>query len=357
MVFQPVDSKPARCISSESITYPRHLFSSYSAGEVGFGIMNKANFSNIKWRSLRMPTLRFYHTEFETAGHHGPAKFPVKQRTFCDMILCVKKYSFSISNGVPVMDVASERYGSWYYNRTDFNEPTWVDIPGRNGFVLNENGTGPQTNISFREFKVSLSERNMVAFSNSDTILNGQLDIYENLVDEGWSCISNHTVIQVDKRLPPISASHFWLENLNLARIVDKGGLPLVVSRMTAAASRLFRDKDVIPVKGKVHRSIIIVDIRWPWVALPATIWLFAVMFLALTIRVCRENDPALWKTSSLPLIYHGFKDRDVVDMKAAGSGLERVSGMEKFSENLIVRIRRDSSDGQLKLTKTVSSA
>lgn len=60
--------------------------------------------------------------------------------------------------------------------------------------------------------------------------------------------------------------------NMDILRIVDGGGLTLAIPQFADAASRLLRDKDAIPVEEKAYQSIVMVGLRWPWLALPASI-------------------------------------------------------------------------------------
>ncbi|KAJ2992302.1 hypothetical protein NUW58_g2210 [Xylaria curta] len=347
---------------ASSIIYPRHLFGVSSAtwedwlrGDFrppkdGFPA-NSSNF--LKWQSRRLPLLRFCHAELESEGYDGPERISARQATLCNLTPCVKNYSFSISNGVPTMDVVGERYGSWYFNTSDYLGLWWADVPGRNGFILNESGTYPYTNLSSIGF--SLSRGTTLPFLQANAQYNGQLFFREIFADDVRNRISNSTGIQFKKSF--LTASVPFMnprdaQSSALQRITDNGGLTWAVPRIAAAASRYIRDTGAVPVEGYAHRSIIIVEVRWSWLALPATTWLCGVVFLALTMWVCRGNDQVLWKTSSLPLIYHGFEDRDVAAFETTDGGLERVSGMEKYSQNLYARLQRDSNDGQLKLMR-----
>ncbi|KAJ3565318.1 hypothetical protein NPX13_g7551 [Xylaria arbuscula] len=368
------------CIYPFSIYYPRHLIwlshpeygtvldfgqeafrNSYDTFLSSSFAVDSSDFA--RWQSFRIPTLQFWHVELETKDHESLMMISVRQASSCDMTLCVKEHSFSISNGVPKMDVLSERYGSWYFNITkgqSWDNYWWTDIPGRNGFALIENGTYPYVNLSSADFRLSVETRNLISFEHIDSldtlaVIGGQLTGEEIFARDGENCISNETGIQIKNVTLAINESGEYLySNMAVTRIVDNGGLPWAVPRLAAAASRLFRDTDASPVEGIAYHSIVIVEVRWPWLAFPVAIWLCGSLFLALTIWFCRGSDRILWKTSSLPLIYHGFEDRDVAAMKTTGGGLEHVSGMEKLSQKLYARIRRDSDDGQLKLTRTL---
>ncbi|KAI0814286.1 hypothetical protein GGR55DRAFT_701954 [Xylaria sp. FL0064] len=324
-------------IYASCIKYERHLFGACSDGYTDFlplrHLINEGGFHSnssdfLKWQSRKIPLMSIYHVELKTEGHKGSGRILERQATSYDFIPCVKKYSFSISNGVPTVNTVGERYGSWYFHTTDLNEnlrvwevkPQWVDVEGRNGIILKENSTDPCTNLSSRDFSFDLSQDNAYC------------------ADDERNRISKNRGIQFSgKSLITYGQTYGDQQTVLLAQIVKNGGLTWAAPRMAAAASKYLRDKGAIPVEGHAYRSIIIVEIRWPWLALPVTTWLCGVMFLGLTI---------------LPLIYHGFKDQDVATFKTSSS-LEGVSEMEKYSENLYTRIRRDSNDRQLRLMRT----
>ncbi|KAI8952593.1 hypothetical protein F4801DRAFT_599768 [Xylaria longipes] len=384
IVAEVFASHSGRYIYASDISYPRHLFgtSSSDIDDASFdyrGVnvykdgfpLNLSDFS--KWQSRRLPILRFCHVELESVGHDGPESLSARQATLCYLTPCVKRYSFSISNGIPILNTLGERYGSWYFNATGLKSSngtlyysktgnlfemmiglSWADVPGKNGLVLNENSTYPALNLSSIEF--GLGQENIFPFSNTASQYNGQVSVTEGFADVEQNRISNKSGIQFKKSFLVGSGGEGIIDTqtLNLRRIADKGGLTWAMPRIAAAASRFLRDQGAIPVAGRAYTFIIIVEVRWPWLVLPATTWLCGAVFLMLTIWFCRGSDRLLWKTSSLPLIYHGFEDHDVKTIKTTGDRLEHVSGMEKYSQNLYARIRRDSIDGQLKLMRTL---
>ncbi|KAK5626329.1 hypothetical protein RRF57_002044 [Xylaria bambusicola] len=69
---------------------------------------------------------------------------------------------------------------------------------------------------------------------------------------------------------------------------------------------------------------------------------------------VCR-GDKALWKTSSFPLLYHGFEPhvmKDIIEGASGGHG--QVSGRQHSTNNIYARLRTSSVDGQLRLAQTL---
>ncbi|KAI0185093.1 hypothetical protein EV127DRAFT_503359 [Xylaria flabelliformis] len=369
------------------MSYPRHVFltdvDSYGAflrqGRIAFLLKDGVRLNSSddsKWQSYRLPLLKFCHIELERADHDGIERISVRQATACHLEPCIKRYSFSVSNGIPMLDTLGERYGFWYVNATTlkyFNDTfyyvdtgapfegpdltlglSWADVPVKDGLVLSDEHS--KTSFLDRSsMGYSFDWKDLTLFRRGRFQYQGKVFVNEEFTSAERNHIMKNSSIQFKKEF--LTASRIDIQDiqtLTLRQIADKGGLTWAIPRIAAAASRHLRDKDAIPVPGYAYTSSIIVEARWPWLILPVTIWISGAMFLVLTMWFCRGNDRLLWKTSSLPLIYHGFQDHDVEYIKITGEGLENVSGMEKYSQHLHARIRRDSIDGRLKLTRTL---
>ncbi|CAJ2500218.1 Uu.00g030710.m01.CDS01 [Anthostomella pinea] len=144
---------------------------------------------------------------------------------------------------------------------------------------------------------------------------------------------------------------------MDLRQIAFQGGLPWAIPRIEARLSNFAREQGAIPVSGQAYDSDTIINVRWLSSAPLIAIWTLESAFLLLTIRrCCGAPDRVLWKTSSLPLIYHGFEHWDVVGdigkAAAAGGGVDTVSGMERLTRNFHARLRRDPVDGEIRLVR-----
>lgn len=61
-------------------------------------------------------------------------------------------------------------------------------------------------------------------------------------------------------------------------------------------------------VRGQAFRDEAFVRVRWPWLILPAALVLVAAALLLAAVVVNRRRGSALWKSSVLPLLFHGFE-------------------------------------------------
>lgn len=58
---------------------------------------------------------------------------------------------------------------------------------------------------------------------------------------------------------------------------------------------------------GRSYRYVTVVDVRWAWISLPATLLLFAGLFLLATIlRARKDKNIGVWKTSALAVLFNG---------------------------------------------------
>ncbi|KAJ2984803.1 hypothetical protein NUW58_g5869 [Xylaria curta] len=225
---------------------------------------------------------------------------------------------------------------------------SWSDMQGNNGRLLNLNNT------AFPRMLFTIDQSNSLPLSSVGSVFEGAITVEEGFADDERNQVSNASGIQFKKEFfvgSGPSSDALEPRTLNLQQIVDNGGLSWVIPRVAADLSRYIREQDGIPVLGKTFITITIVEVRWLWFLFPAVTWLCATAFLVLTMWTGCGGDKVLWKTSSLPLVYHGLGAREVEIIKTAVGGMEKVSDMEKSAKSLHARLRRDSINGQLKLS------
>ena len=61
-------------------------------------------------------------------------------------------------------------------------------------------------------------------------------------------------------------------------------------------------------ITGNALSVVSILHVRWEWVSLPAVLLASSLAFLLLTIVISRRQRSFIWKTSSLPLLFHGVE-------------------------------------------------
>ncbi|KAF2972258.1 hypothetical protein GQX73_g1260 [Xylaria multiplex] len=331
-----------------SLEYPSHLF----GASIPYQVYVDNNGLNVSTQSV--PLLRFCYIQLHR-GHNE--KLSIKESTTCQLIPCVRKYSYTISNGVPTLKATGERYGSWSYNassRTLFGGQisyspiilSWVDLDGRNRQLLNLSNEKIPKAFQIENFDID-------QFREIGDLFQGSITAVDKFADDKRNFVSNTTGVQFKQEFFRGSDSSLTAGDSQLQRIADSGGLSWFMPTIAARLSKYMREKDGIPVMGRSYATITIVEVRWPWVSLLAVVWLCAVAFLMLTMWICRGSDWVLWKTSSLPWIYHGLEPHSIEAIKATATRVDKVSGMEMFAKTLRATLRKDPTDGQLKLKMT----
>ncbi|KAL9109478.1 MAG: hypothetical protein Q9227_005813 [Pyrenula ochraceoflavens] len=101
-------------------------------------------------------------------------------------------------------------------------------------------------------------------------------------------------------------------------------------------------------VNGTTHYDEVFVSVRWPWLTFPATLIALTVLFLALTIAGTARSDVAAWKSSPIPLLFHGLAPAEAKQF----STLKDVVKMETLARGMQVRLQ-DDGNGSLRLEES----
>jgi hypothetical protein len=111
---------------------------------------------------------------------------------------------------------------------------------------------------------------------------------------------------------------------------------------------------------GTAFRTVPHVRVEWAWIALPAAGVFFANVFLAvamwMTHSMRAKTGVGVWKSSQIPLLYHGLDVKSEVEMERLLGSHAHISDMEETSKTFEVRFERsaasagDGGSGPLKL-------
>ena len=92
--------------------------------------------------------------------------------------------------------------------------------------------------------------------------------------------------------------------------------------------------------KGVVWQAQSIIRIQFAWLALPSGLVLFSAILLASTVLMTRHFRAPVWKSSTLPILYHGVREWDDEEEREVVEGrLEKVDNMKKRASSTRVRI------------------
>ncbi|KAI9725124.1 MAG: hypothetical protein M1828_003466 [Chrysothrix sp. TS-e1954] len=92
------------------------------------------------------------------------------------------------------------------------------------------------------------------------------------------------------------------------------------------------------PLKGQTWRTDTCVRVEWGWLALPAALTAFTLVFFVVMILQTRRGEVGHnhnWKSSTLPLLFHGLDERT----RWRQGELARLDAMEKSAKSLHVKL------------------
>ncbi|KAJ5552318.1 hypothetical protein N7494_001696 [Penicillium frequentans] len=245
--------------------------------------------------------------------------------TECVLSLCSRTYNVSVSSGQSSIRVEKEDFGNFYFKPL-------------NGTTCWKPSSSPYMN--------STSEYALVDYS------------YRVDTDNFAFCGAHASVYQDALPFPGEKAWTFsdtipyWIlettENITSSEIkkVFESGLETTLSNIAAAVSKYARDMSGIIVSGQVTTSESYVSVHWPWLILPALLLLLGVVLLVSTGTLNRCRKTSLWKSSVLPLIYHGL-EKDSFDGE---NGYESMSKMESSASETRVKLGLPDTENRLML-------
>jgi hypothetical protein len=104
------------------------------------------------------------------------------------------------------------------------------------------------------------------------------------------------------------------------------------------------------PNQTEVLGSVLVaeqhIQVRWPWMILPAALVLLSVIFLIVSM-VMSTRRCAGWKSSALPSFYHGFSDLDTSESQPGD-----IDEMERSARSTYARLGTDEN-GRTRLIQT----
>ncbi|KAK6214293.1 hypothetical protein LQW54_004519 [Pestalotiopsis sp. IQ-011] len=307
----------------------------------------------------------------------------IKAASLCTLTPCVKKYQVKIQNGTATTQVRGTKYGEFYYDPTSTNyrlnpnmaftfanwsktkRRMWLTPPRSNwslehsgGHNLAHASAGPPNS----SYHLNWDSMNPIAFNIRDAFAG----VMVNAVTKEWPNLMNTTNISFLAGFDQNNASQIlnlagkyvdatedYDSNAALGQIVHEGGLEWVMPRIADSLSRMMRDRSGLSVPEQAFVSKQSVEVRWEWLILPMIAVASGIVFLALTMYICRGPDYFLWKSSSLPLLYHNMERWDIIqDVQSSSHDVDRVGGMESLARNTVTRLERDSIDGELRFVR-----
>ena len=94
---------------------------------------------------------------------------------------------------------------------------------------------------------------------------------------------------------------------------------------------------------GTVFQNETFIHVRWAWFTLPAALALFTLIYFAFTlVEISRYERNTNWKSSPLPLLFHGL-DAETLEKYSRLDGLDE---MDEKAKQVVVRLQGDGQGG-----------
>ncbi|KAI1173341.1 hypothetical protein F4777DRAFT_589898 [Nemania sp. FL0916] len=98
-----------------------------------------------------------------------------------------------------------------------------------------------------------------------------------------------------------------------------------------------------IELDGDVLVESTIISIHWQWLTLPVIIIVLIIAFLAAILKESHDKRVPMWKSSQMPLVFHGIKDWTADELRNIQEGrLEMTKHMDEKAELMKVKLIRE---------------
>lgn len=95
---------------------------------------------------------------------------------------------------------------------------------------------------------------------------------------------------------------------------------------------------------GTAYALQVYIHVRWPWISFAGAILVFTILFFVLVVAQSARHGVAVWKSSSLALLFHGL----VAQPECKGNNVASMEDQAKY-----IRVRLQSTDLWIKLEST----
>lgn len=292
--------------------------------------------SNSSYLGVENPLMVIAHAQLDIPNTdkdviHSHPEHGVKLRkvTECILSLCARTYDMNVTRGVPLTNVTDVDWGTFFTR-------TYKQSPGSGGIcwkpsnvgTVNVNATPEYTNTDKLTFCPVLS----LDDSNLDKALSGQA--FTQFEYDTWH---GYWYSMYDSQ--PSSVT--------IAKIMHVG-LEKVIGNVAASLTNYARVSSNSFATGAMAVSESYVAVKWAWLTLPAILLVTGIAFLISTVLLNEKRELRLWKSSVLPVLYHGVEGNLVLD----GERIWSVSEMDRNAKRVGVRLEYSDGHGRVMLRR-----
>ena len=300
-------------------------------------VSEDSDHSNSTFAGVKNPLIAYAYAEIGMKKGHLSENAPVSDDviltkiTECSLSVCLRKYDISVNNGDASIHTSTPDLGVTYLTQSPDTLKPGETIPCWRPKDSYATDAQPALNLTFCDWDMQKLQSQM-----SDVLPVVNQINWERDTMDGWRTDADKTGV--------VGESDFERNGieLNADRIVTIG-FEEAMKRIAASLTRLGLKSTKESVHGTVKTDKIFVSVQWPWLAFPASLVLLGTIFLVITIVLSRKNHVPLWKSSTLPSLYHGLE-------KFGGDEYSTGSFMEKSAESTKVRLQYSEQHGRLML-------
>lgn len=313
-----------------------------------YSALTITNGSDTKWRYEGMKYI-FVNLKYNPDMDHPIIS--TDNATICTIAPCVKRYSIVVENGTVSTRLENTTLGIWNPDPVKDDEICWVsDGTNSNASQTTQSWPAKPTDSPYT-LSCSMAyaiHEDLDKFMTANTSV--RLDAKRG---------TNLTSRDQDWYMPPsVDENHLSRYFSNAGQFWCLGGLENVTLAVSEGLARLLRDYDGVAIPGEVLIPQTLVHVRWYWFAIPAGTVLLGSVFTLAAMWRCVRSQQALWKSSSLPFMYYGFRRWELVDETTAVTrGGATISTMEKVADRIRTQLRKDEISGDIRFTRVDSDS
>lgn len=244
----------------------------------------------------------------------------------CSVYFCVNTYNVTVTNTVPNTTIVS----SW---TSDTGTP----------IIGGEDDSGEGYNLIETPDAVLERPANGIAGNHTYWIPAGTLAMLKTWMNHTFQGSLNTTGGEVDNSNGPV-----WVNDVMEALNVTSDW-PALFSGLTTSMTTYIRSSGLKnSVRNLTGVSYVVesyVQVKWAWIAMPASLIGLSFTFLVSTIVINARKKALIWKSKSLPLLFHGLEG-------TPPSVGDRLHHMDEVASRMKVRLARGGG-GEWKLVGT----
>ncbi|KAK5754172.1 hypothetical protein LTS12_015698 [Elasticomyces elasticus] len=255
----------------------------------------------------------------------------------CVLSLCERTFNVSVVNATASFELL----------QTDYGTRIWLETTETTETYENNDPIRFQTNSSLTCWQPGEAAYHVVNYTNISTDLSAMCDYagaetpYFCPSGLNWYCprSSEGFAYTLFERLAGnITMASRGIDpggyNVDVTKWITTQNLSTVLDSVAASLTQLgLTTNTTEQVPGQAYQREVHVSVAWVWLSLPIALTLGSILLLIAAAVQSKRYKVKLWKSSVLPLLYHGFEDGRLGGnlVPEAVSGMAEVAGGEKM--------------------------